>query len=293
MSKTVGLGVIEISTIFDAIKPDYVLTVADRFETLATAVAASYANIPLIHLQGGETTGSIDDKVRNAVTQLADYHFPMMRMDGGTNIYPVGCPSLDLLCYNACKGTPWIEGIVNNTGTGDVLDFDKPYIIVMFHSDTNDVLGSYEYCLNLLRAANRFKEQKIIFWNNIDSGGEYISKILRITSTGNFWEAPVRYVRQIPPEDFGLLLSWASCIVGNSSSGIREASFVGCPSVNVGKRQIGREQAGNVVTVLENTPDDIYLAIKKQLGKDYKPSYLYGNGHAGEAIAKTLSSIIK
>ncbi|KKL67712.1 hypothetical protein LCGC14_2132210 [marine sediment metagenome] len=107
MSKTVGLGVIEISTIFSTVKPDFVVTVADRFETLATAIAASYANIPLIHLQGGETTGSIDNKVRNAITQLADYHFTatelsayrvsLMKMNGFTRVYPWGCPSMDLL----------------------------------------------------------------------------------------------------------------------------------------------------------------------------------------------------
>ena len=79
MAKSTGLGIIELSTIFQNLKPDLVLTVADRFETLSTAVAASYMNIPVAHIQGGETTGSIDEKVRHAITKLSDIHFVSTR----------------------------------------------------------------------------------------------------------------------------------------------------------------------------------------------------------------------
>ena len=74
-AKSTGIGLGELATVFDDIRPDAVVTVADRFETMATAVAASYLNIPLAHIQGGEVTGSIDEKVRHAVTKLADLHF--------------------------------------------------------------------------------------------------------------------------------------------------------------------------------------------------------------------------
>ena len=74
-AKTTGIGILELSTVFDNLKPDIVVTVADRFETMATAIAASYMNIPLAHIQGGEVTGNIDEKVRHAITKLADYHF--------------------------------------------------------------------------------------------------------------------------------------------------------------------------------------------------------------------------
>ena len=79
MAKTTGLGMLELATVFDNLKPDVVVTVADRFETIATAVAASYLNIPVAHVQGGEVTGSIDEKVRHAVTKLADLHFVASR----------------------------------------------------------------------------------------------------------------------------------------------------------------------------------------------------------------------
>src|SRR5439155_3597880 len=76
MAKTTGLGLLELATVFDNLKPDVIVTIADRYETLATAVAASYMNIPVAHVQGGEVTGSIDEKVRHAVTKLSDLHFP-------------------------------------------------------------------------------------------------------------------------------------------------------------------------------------------------------------------------
>ena len=104
-AKSTGLGVVELSSVFDALRPDVVVTIADRFETLATAVAASYTNIPVAHLQGGEVTGSIDEKVRHAVTKLADLHFPSTKLaaenlirlgEDPDTIHCTGCPSIDI-----------------------------------------------------------------------------------------------------------------------------------------------------------------------------------------------------
>src|SRR5207244_551219 len=106
MAKTTGLGLVELSTIFDNLKPDVVLTIADRYETLATAVAAAYMNIPLAHLQGGEVTGSIDEKVRHTVTKLSDLHFVCTRKaaervirmgEDPKTVFVTGCPSIDLV----------------------------------------------------------------------------------------------------------------------------------------------------------------------------------------------------
>ena len=80
MSKTTGLGILELSTIFSNIRPDAVVTIADRYETIATAIVATYMNIPLIHIQGGEVTGSIDERVRHSITKLADFHFPSTKL---------------------------------------------------------------------------------------------------------------------------------------------------------------------------------------------------------------------
>src|SRR5450755_1746845 len=105
MAKTTGLGLLELATVFDNLKPDVVVTIADRYETLATAVAASYMNLPLAHVQGGEITGSIDEKVRHAVTKLSNLHFAstrraadrLLRMgEQPASVFVTGCPSIDL-----------------------------------------------------------------------------------------------------------------------------------------------------------------------------------------------------
>src|ERR1051325_6815902 len=107
MAKTTGLGLLELATVFDNLKPDVVITIADRYETLATAVAASYMNIPVAHIQGGEITGSIDEKVRHAVTKLSNLHFVSTRPaaervikmgEDPEMVFVTGCPSIDLAC---------------------------------------------------------------------------------------------------------------------------------------------------------------------------------------------------
>ena len=104
-AKSTGLGLVELATIMDNLKPDIVVTIADRYETLATAVAASYMNLPVAHVQGGEVTGSIDEKVRHAVTKLSNLHFVatskaaerVVRMgEDPQAVFVTGCPSIDL-----------------------------------------------------------------------------------------------------------------------------------------------------------------------------------------------------
>ena len=106
MSKSSGLAVIELTTIFSSLKPDIILTIADRYETLPIAMASTYMNIPLAHTQGGEITGSIDESVRHATTKLAHIHFPATKKSAlnlkrlgeyPKNIYFTGCPSIDLI----------------------------------------------------------------------------------------------------------------------------------------------------------------------------------------------------
>lgn len=315
MPKTVGVGLIELSTIFDNEQVDGVVTVADRFETMATALAASYMNIPLIHIQGGERTGTIDNRVRNAITQLADIHFPATleaacnidRMLCGSSrpIYTCGCPSMDLLVHydenydirNSRQGGCIPNGIskelasvkanqaINTHGTGSPIDVNKDYLIVILHGDTTD--DNFVNSIHALPGALRkIDAQKIIFWNNIDPYGEHIAKMWRECRLDN-----TRYVRHIEPEDFGAVLLLSKCVVGNSSTGIRECSFLGVPSVNIGHRQMGRERSDNCITVMfyEN---DIVDAITSQMQATYLPSDLYGKGDAGRQIAWRIGDVL-
>lgn len=318
MAKTVGLGIVEISTLLDAIRPDAVLTVADRFETTATAVAASFKNYPLIHLQGGERTGTIDNKVRNAITQFSDVHFPategaanrLSHLTDSEDIYMCGCPSMDLLVANADikqirterlaypyyintlpekeRARSWLNYEVNMHGTGDLFDANQPFFIVMLHGDTTDK-RFVSNMHGLPQALEQFEVQKLIFWNNIDPKGDIIAKMWREYQRDRTTRA--RFIRHVEPEVFGGLLTFASCIVGNSSSGIREANFMGTPAVNVGDRQHDREHGGNTITV-PFTQSQIYDGIMSMRDRLFMPDNIYGHGNSGYRIARRIDEYL-
>lgn len=293
MPKTIGLLSIELASAFHDLTPDVVMTVADRHETLATAAAASYMNIPLVHVQGGEVTGSIDDKVRNAITQLADVHFvatetaalrvSRMRNDSA-NVHVTGCPSIDLARQASnTRQHPHPEG-----GVGAVLSYSEPYIVVLQHPVTTEVLDARDQAKETLRAVDQAGLTAAWFWPNVDAGSDATAGIIRGYREKNK-PKKIRFYKSMPPLEFLRFLYGASCIVGNSSVGIRECSYLGVRAVNIGSRQEGRERAHNVVDVPYQAPL-IKGAIMRQVARDKAaPSLLYGDGHAGEQIAKLLA----
>ena len=134
MAKTTGLGLLELATVFDNLKPDVVVTIADRYETLATAVAASYMNIPVAHIQGGEVTGSIDEKVRHAVTKLSDLHLVSTKFAGqrvrkmgecANKIFVTGCPSIDLAAEVESDPSLNFNPFEKYGGVGDLHELQK------------------------------------------------------------------------------------------------------------------------------------------------------------------------
>ena len=136
-AKSTGLGIIELSTVFEDIRPDVVVTVADRYETMATAIAATYLNIPLAHIQGGEITGNIDELVRHAITKLSHYHFPsteqsrerLIKMgEEPERIVNSGCPSIDTLCHqDLTVSNEKMRGY--NVGVGYRIDLDRKSVV--------------------------------------------------------------------------------------------------------------------------------------------------------------------
>ncbi len=295
MAKSTGLGILELATQFENLKPDVVLTVADRFETLATAVASSYMNIPLAHTQGGEFTGSIDESVRHAITKLAHIHFPSTVQAGrileqmGENpstIFVTGCPAMDLAAQ-ACKEDCG-DLFGKYGGTGKQLDWDKPFLVVLQHPVTTEYSEALVQTNQTLEALKRTGLQTAWFWPNVDAGSDAVSKALRVFIANN-GSAPFHFYRNFSPEDYARLINRCSCIVGNSSSGIREGSFLGVPCVNIGSRQNQRERAENVMDV-DNNEDAIYQAVMHQVKQGrYPPSHLYGDGQAGIKIADILA----
>lgn len=298
MAKSTGLGIIELSTHFQNLKPDIVLTVADRFETIATAIAASYMNIPVAHTQGGEMTGSIDENVRHAISKLSHIHFPSTKRakknlilmgENPSKVFLTGCPSIDLIKNTNLSMNKNI--FTNKHGVGDKIDLAKEYIILLQHPVTTEFGDGPTQIRQTLEAIGKLKDdvQVIGLWPNPDAGSDDISKGIRIMREQKN-NLKMRFYRNFPPEEFLRILNKSSCVVGNSSAGIRECSYMGIPSINIGSRQSLRERASNVIDV-PHKKDDIYRAICFQRKKRYKKSKLYGEGDAGKKIAKILSSV--
>lgn len=190
MAKSVGLGAIELATHFDSLKPDIVLTVADRFETIATAIAASYMNIPVAHTQGGEVTGSIDENVRHAVTKLSHIHFPaterardfLIRMgEQPAAVHLTGCPSIDVLTEIDLSLPADI--FERYRGVGAQLDASKPCIVVLQHPVTTeygDGLAQVNATLDAVDRVGRKGMQVVWLWPNVDAGSDDVAKGLRV-----------------------------------------------------------------------------------------------------------------
>ena len=294
MAKTTGLALIELAQVFLDLKPDIVVTIADRHETLATAIAASYMHIPVAHTQGGEITGSIDESVRHACTKLSHLHFPATKKayrnilqlgEEKSRVHLTGCPALDIVEYskdlNVTKILEKYTKLFNNFCS-------QSYLLVLFHPDTQHYEESTYSTTEILRAIQEINIPTIWLWPNVDSGTDLISKELRRFKDMNS-NSKIQFVRNFTPEEFISVLSNSLCIIGNSSSGIREASRTGTPSVVLGARQNGREFSDNVVYLPDFNLDTIITAIRKQIehGK-YSLSELYGDGFAGKRIAEIL-----
>ncbi|MBE7433599.1 MAG: UDP-N-acetylglucosamine 2-epimerase (hydrolyzing) [Anaerolineales bacterium] len=300
MAKTTGLGLLELATTFDNLKPDLVVTIADRYETIATAIAASYMNIPLVHIQGGEITGTIDEKVRHAVTKLADIHLVstqkaaenVIRMgENPESVFVTGCPSIDIAANVLKNPAIDFDPFEKYKGVGSTFDVrDRDYLVVMQHPVTTEYDRARAQILETLHAVKEIGLPAFWFWPNVDAGSDGTSKGIRMFREN---ERPdnIHFFKNMESEDFLRLVYNSRCIVGNSSVGIRETSFLGVPSVNIGTREAGRERGRNVLDADYNR-FQIQETIRKQVANGRYPSDpLYGKGDAGLQIAKILADI--
>ncbi len=295
MAKSTGLAIMELATIFENLAPTIVLTVADRFETMATAIAASYMNISLAHTQGGEVTGSIDESVRHAITKLAHIHFPATKLaaenvvrmgEPADTVHLTGCPSIDAIAELDLSLKP--DLFERYKGVGPALDPAKPYLVVLQHPVTTEYGHGLAQISETVEAIRSIGMQTAWLWPNVDAGSDDVSKGLRMFREANP-NAPVHFYRNFSVEDYARLIANCACLVGNSSSALREGDFLGVPAVNIGTRQLGREHGANVMHAAYNCAA-IAGAIKKQLAHNkYKRSVLFGDGSAGQRIAEVLA----
>ena len=298
-AKTTGIGILELSTVFDNLKPDIVVTVADRFETMATAIAASYMNIPLAHIQGGEVTGNIDEKVRHAITKLSDYHFVASESarerviklgEDPAMVFNTGCPSIDLAEeIIQSKNLPF-NPYEKYGGVGATPDLSNGYLVVMQHPVTTEYKDSRKHIEATLEAIYKINRPTLWFWPNVDAGADGTSTGIRAFREQH--QLPnVHFFKNMEGKDFLELLKHSDCLVGNSSVGIRECAFLGVPVINIGSRQNRRDRGGNSVDV-DYSQEEIQAAIVSSIQKGKTiSSPIYGDGRAGIQIANLLANL--
>jgi len=300
MAKTTGLGVMELSNTFYNLKPDAVVAIADRFETIAISIAASYQNIPLVHIQGGEVTGNIDEKVRHANTKLADIHFVssedaqnrVLQLGEDKNfVFNIGCPSIDL-AHQVSKNLKLdFDPLQRYGGVGEEITWEDGYLVVMQHPVTNEYKESRKNILKTLHAVNKLNVPTFWFWPNVDSGADGTSNGIRYFRE-EFKPKNIHFFKNMTPEDFLKLLCNSLCLIGNSSVGIRECAFLAVPVVNIGSRQNGRLRGNNVIDVTYDE-NEIREAILQSIEKREKimSSEIYGDGNSGKKMADILAEV--
>ncbi len=300
-AKTTGVSISELSNVFNKVCPDIVVTVADRFETIATAIAASYMNLPLAHIQGGEVTGNIDEKVRHSITKLSDYHFVSCEdayervLKLGENpefIFDVGCPSIDiaqeLLLNHKKKSSKYYYD--KYIGVGKSPDFANGYWVVMQHPVTNELSNVREQIFETFEAVRYLNEPILWFWPNVDAGSDKVSNAIRIMRETHDLEN-FHFFKNMNSKDFLRLLLYSNGLIGNSSVGIRECSYLSIPSINIGTRQNKRIRGFNVIDVPHEKQLIIEAATRIKKQKRPKRSKIYGEGDSGEKIANILSDV--
>ncbi len=297
MAKSTGLGLLELPTAFERLRPDVVITVGDRFETMATALAATYMNIPLAHTMGGEVSGNIDESIRHAVTKFAHVHFPASKGAGERivklgedpeNVHVVGCPRMDLVADVLAAAGDGLSDLFE-VGVGGRFSLDEPFLIISQHPVTTEYGDGKRQIQETLKAVQELDVPAIVLWPNADAGAEHIAAGIRQWREHND-DAKLHFFKNLETSDYIKLMERTACLLGNSSSAIREGAFIGTPAVNIGPRQEGRDRGSNVLDTDYNKEQIVEAVWTQMANGRYPMEPIYGDGHAGERIAEILST---
>ena len=297
-AKSTGLGLAELATVFYDLQPDVVVTIADRFETIATAIAASYMNIPLLHIQGGEITGSIDEKVRHAVTKLATVHFAsteayrnrILQMGENPDLtFNVGAPGIDAIYKLTLLERSELEAALEFSLEGVVA-------VVTYHPVTTERGAAKVQVENLLGAIEASGIRAVFTKANADPEGGAINRRL-----SEFCGAdPTRFklFDNLGQKRYLSCMKTLDLMIGNSSSGLIEAPSFWLPVVNVGDRQKGRVRARNVIDVgngIEQISDGISRALSTEFRKSLdgieNPYDRFRDGMTSRRIKEALKTL--
>ncbi len=280
------------------LQPDYLMVIADRYEALAIALAALCRNVRIAHLEGGEVSGSIDERIRHAITKLAHIHFPanseaaerILRMgERRESIHAFGTPSLDQLARVDLGDRAALQDFIDERGAGGAVDVSGDYVVVSQHPVVTEYGDAERQYQETARAARELGLPVVWVLPNDEAGAtEVAAPLAELAADGG---PPIRTLGSLTFSHYARLLAHARCLIGNSSSGIREGAFLGVPVVNVGTRQQGRQRGRNVIDVTCAAPE-ILAAARRQIAHGrYPQDPVYGDGHSGERIAEVLAAV--
>lgn len=293
VAETLGHSIIEFSKIFKKIKPDINLVLGDRDEMLASALSAYHVNIPNAHIHGGEISGGIDEYTRHAITKISNIHFApsqkskkrILKMgENSKYVFLTGSPSIDGISINNISKKKYLEKKYNLPLRGNE-------IILVQHPVTTQVDLTEKHIKNTLKAILKFNKPIISISPNSDSGNKQIFKQLELFSEKT---SLIKNFPSIPRSDYLGFLKHAGILIGNSSSGLIEASYFNIPVVNIGIRQKNRESGKNVFDVTNDSVDLIEKTIKKAFNsknQKNKNNKIFGNGNSSKKIVKILEQI--
>lgn len=290
MTMAFGRAIFNLTKIIKSLKPDIVFSGFDIGGNFAAAIIGAHMNIHVVHLEGGEVTGTIDEPIRHAISKFSHIHFTtnneatkrLIRMgENPNNIFTVGNPSLD-----AIKATKFISR--TELEQEFKIDLKKPFLLVVQHTVTTEISDIDKYFLETIQAIKELDIQSIIIAGNIDAGSKKIKKIIE--------NSKITYYDHLQFEKYVSLLRYSSAIVGNSSSGIMEAPFLCVPSISIGTRQEGRSKAKSTINV-GYKKKQIKTAIKKAItDKKFlrtikEQKNLHGDGTSAKKIVHILERL--
>jgi len=295
--KGAALQLSELIDVFEKEQPDFIMAPYDREESITTALAGVYMNIPVAHIGAGDRTRvNVDGIIRNSVSKLSHLIFcsteenkqRVLKMgEEPFRVHNVGHTSQNR--YDSAKpvSKAEIEAYLNLDLT------DKPLIVVIQHPVSNWVEKTEEHILATLSAVDKMNYPTVIIKSNSDPGVGIISQVIDTFEFSN--NKNVKIFSNVPEDFFVNIIKLASVLLGNSSMGVTESPMLKLPVVNVGMRQMDRQNAGNILFVPHEVPAIIEAVHKCLFDPDFKDKvhnlvnpYI---GGAGEKIAKILSEI--
>ncbi|CRY91237.1 UDP-N-acetylglucosamine 2-epimerase [Synechococcus sp. WH 8103] len=280
LSKTV-LG---FSDYVQECKPDLVIVHGDRVEALAAALVCSTNYIRCVHVEGGEVSGTIDELFRHCNTKLAWAHLVssenaklrVQRLgESSKSIHVIGSPELDI----HCRPTGLTIEDVKSRYDIDFLN----YGICIFHPVTSEANDIESQARSLFKFLHESQNSYVVILPNNDPGSEYILKIITRLPRDKFKVLPsMRFLY------FSELMRNANAIIGNSSMGVREAPFLGIPSLNVGTRQFNRASSPSILSCSAYDQSSFSLFFKEFWGKRFSIDTTFGLGNAADNFVSLL-----